>query len=158
MTERPYWLGAGVILFGALWLYQSFANLPQLAQYAELGPGFTVSLIGAGLVLLGLILIWQISRGESFESQEGEDVDASQGASWPALGLAVAGAALPLLTMQHLGFAITAAFSFMLVTRALGSRRLVMDAAIGLVLGLLCWYGFGKLGVPLGDFVPLLGV
>ena len=50
MVERPYWIAAGVIAFGLVWLYQA-SLLPQFAQYAELGPGFTVTIIGAGLVL-----------------------------------------------------------------------------------------------------------
>ncbi len=156
-ARRPYWLGASIILIGLIWLWQA-SYLPQFAQYAELGPGFTVSLVGGILVLLGLILIWQIARGESFESQEGEDVDADKEASWPALFLAIAGAAVPLATMQHLGFPITAMLSFSLVTRAFGSRRIVFNAIIGLGLGLACWYGFGLLGVPLGHIIPVLGI
>ncbi|VCU71223.1 Tripartite tricarboxylate transporter TctB family protein [Pigmentiphaga humi] len=154
--KRPWWLGAAVVLIGAVWLYEG-GSMPQIGGYAALGPGFFVSVIGGALIVLGLVLLFQIARGEDFTPQEAENVEADAGASRPALLWAAAGAALPLLTMQPLGFPLTAMGSFALVTRAFGSRRLVFDCAIGLVLGLVCWFGFSKLGVGLGGLFPPAG-
>ena len=56
MTDRPYWLGAGIVAIGAVWLWQA-ATLPQRAQYAQIGPGFFVTAVGAVLVVLGALLI-----------------------------------------------------------------------------------------------------
>lgn len=157
MTERPYWLGAGVILFGLVWVYQGLL-LPQFQIYAGVGPGFAVTLVGAVLVTLGLILCVQIWRGERFEAQEGEDVDAAQSASWPALLWTFAGAAFPIAAMLWLGFPLTAAISFALVAFGFGARNLFWNLAIGLTIGGLSFYGFGELGVQLGDLLPMAGI
>lgn len=154
--RRPWWLGLVVMGIGAVWLYEG-STLPQLGGYAALGPGFFVSAIGAALLVLGIMLLVQIARGESFAPQEVENAEADAGASWPALLWAAAGAALPLLTIQPLGFPLTAMGSFALVTRAFGSRRIVFDCAVGLVLGVICWLGFSRLGVSLGDAFPPAG-
>jgi putative tricarboxylic transport membrane protein len=70
---------------------------------------------------------------------------------------AVAAAGLPLITMKYLGFPVTAALSFALIARAFGSRRLPLDLAIGLILALIAYYGFTRLGVGLGAILPILG-
>jgi len=154
--NRPWWLALVVIVMGAIWLQQGF-TLPEEVGYGGVGPGAFVMVIGLVLILLGLILMGQIARGESFNPQEAESAQADSRASVKALAFAVAGAALPLLTMESLGFPLTAMLSFALVTHAFGSRRILFDSAIGLFLGLVCWGGFTWLGVTLGGALPLLG-
>lgn len=141
---------------GAVWLYGA-ASLPQTAQYAAIGPGLFVTAIGAGLVVLGAVLTLQIARGEQFAPQDSEDAMSDAPADWRALAMAVAAAALPLLTIRQLGFPLTATLVFALVARAFGSRRPVLDLAIGLAISLLAYFGFIRLGVSLGGFLPLLG-
>lgn len=154
--RRPWWLGLAVIAIGALWLQQGY-GLPAGGGYAGVGPGAFVQIVGLALIGLGLVLIAQIARGASFEPQEAESAQAGARPSCRALVFAAAGAAVPLLTMRPLGFPLTAMLSFALVTHAFGSRRLLMDCAIGLALGLACWAGFGWLGVTLGGALPLAG-
>jgi putative tricarboxylic transport membrane protein len=151
-TARPWWLGLAVLATGGVWLYGAF-SLPQTVRYAVVGPGIFPMLVGAGLVLLGILLLVQIARGERFAPQETEDVDVDVPVSWRAFFTAVAAAAVPILTMRRLGFPVTAALSFALVARAFGSTTLVRDLAIGLAIGLICWYGFSEL---LGIGLPLL--
>ncbi|WP_144640887.1 tripartite tricarboxylate transporter TctB family protein [Bordetella genomosp. 13] len=155
--HRPWWLGLVVIALGAVWLQQGYA-LPEMGGYAGVGPGAFVAIVGVALIALGLILIAQIARGMSFEPQEVENAQADAKPSRRALAFAAAGAGVPLLTMETLGFPLTAMLAFALVTHAFGSRRLVLDCVIGLVLGLICWAGFGQLGVTLGGALPLAGV
>jgi putative tricarboxylic transport membrane protein len=71
--------------------------------------------------------------------------------------LATAAAAVPLATMQPVGFPVTAALVFTLVARAFGTRHIVQDLVFGLILGSACWYGFRRLGVDLGGFLPVVG-
>lgn len=152
--SRPWWLGVAVIAIGAVWLYEA-RTLPQMAQYAVVGPGLFVTLVGAGLVLLGVLLLAQIARGERFEPQEAEDADARRSADWRALGTTLVAAAVPLVTIRRLGFAATASLVFAIVARAFGSRRLLVDLVIGLVIGTLAWFLFSRLlGVELPGFLP----
>jgi len=152
---RPWWLGVGIIAMGAIWLYGA-VSLPQTAQYAAIGPGLFVTLIGLALVILGGFLLWQIAHGEEFAAQDSEDAMAGAPADWTAFLTAVVAAGLPLLTMRTLGFPVTAAISFALVARAFGSRRLLLDIVIGAVLSVVAYFGFSRLGVSLGDVVPIL--
>lgn len=156
MTERPYWIAAGTMGWGAIVLYKA-AELPQFDQHAYVGPGFLPSAIGAVLVLLGLMLTLQIRRGVSFEEQGAEDVNDDHSVSWKALGLAAAACALPMLTMKHLGFVITCTGCFVLIAAAFKSRRWALNLLLGLGFSLLCWWLFRKLGVQLGGLLPLMG-
>ena len=152
---KPYWLGALVIALGGVWLYGA-ASLPQTARYAQIGPGLFLTVIGAALVLLGVLLLVQIVQGEEFAPQDAEDASADAPADWRAFFTATAAAGLPLLTLRHLGFPITAGLSFALVARAFGSSRLLLDLVIGLALGAISYFFFTHLGVSLGGALPLL--
>lgn len=153
--DRPYWLALAVALMGAIWMWQGL-KLPQFDQYAYVGPGLPVTLIGAGLLMLGAILGLQIRAGVPFNEQEAEDIDPDHGVSHRNLALAAAGAAVPMLTMQHLGFVVTCTLAFWLVARAFRAPRPVVDLLVGLVLSLAAWLIFRKLGVQLGPLVPFL--
>ena len=155
-SARPWWLGLGIVAIGAVWLYGAF-SLPQTAQYAVIGPGLFVTLIGVVLIVLGGLLLLQIARGEQFSPQDSEDAMSEAPADSVALVTAMAAAALPLFTIRQLGFPLTATLVFALVARAFGSRRLILDLAIGLALSVAAYFGFVRLGVSLGGFLPLLG-
>lgn len=153
---RPYWIGALVIAMGALWLYGAM-GLPQGARYAAVGPGLFVTIAGAGLVVLGIMLVIQIARGESFEPQDAEDAAANAPMDRKAFFTALLAALLPVLLMRPMGLPFTAMVSFTLVARAFGSRLLLVDIVTGAILGSLAWYLFSQLGLQLGKFFPSLG-
>lgn len=156
-ASRPWWLGALVIVLGGICLYGAF-SLPQGARYAAIGPGLFVTMAGAGLVLLGLILLVQIARGETFNPHDSDDACGSEKADTAALLTALAAASIPILTIQALGLPITAMLSFTLVARAFGSRRALADTIAGALLGSLSWLLFTQLGLQLGGFLPVAGL
>lgn len=153
---RPYWIGLMLVAMGGIWLYGA-SGLPQGARYAAVGPGLAVTIAGLGLVVLGVILMIQVARGESFEPQDAEDAVANASMDKLAFLTALAAAGLPILIMRTLGLPLTATLSFTLVARAFGSRRTVIDLAIGSSLASLAWFLFTKLGLQLGHFFPPLG-
>ena len=53
---------------------------------------------------------------------------------------------------------LTAMVIFALVARAFGSRKLVQDLITGLILGSLAWLLFDRLGLQLGQFLPIAGI
>ena len=155
--SRPYWIGLLLVAMGGLWLYGASA-LPQGARYAAVGPGLFVTIAGLGLVILGVLLMVQIWRGERFEPQDAEDAAANSPMDKRAFLTALVAVALPVLIMQPLGMPLTATLAFALVCRAFGSKRLVMDILIGAALGSIAWYLFTQLGLQLGRFFPPLGL
>lgn len=157
-SPRPWWLAIAVILIGAFWIYGA-SLLPTTSTYARVGPGMFVAAVGIGLVAFGALLLVQIARGERFDPQDVEDTVAGAPPSYLALTTVLIGAAIPLYTMERFGFVPTAALVFALTTRAFGSRRVVVDLAIGAAMGACAWFGFSALGVQLGKLyqVPALG-
>lgn len=152
--SRPWWLGVAVIVMGGVWLHGAL-SLPQVATYAVIGPGLFVTVVAVGLIVLGLLLLVAVARGERFEPQEAEDADPSRPPSRRALWMTAAAGALPIPLIKPLGFPIAAALTFALVTRAFGSRRLWPDLLIGLALGVGCWALFsGLLGLSLPGPLP----
>lgn len=154
VAAQPWWLGLAVILLGLVCLYAA-SSLSLGAQYAAIGPGLFVALVGAGLVVLGVLLLAQMARGTAFDDDERAQ---DPGMDRRAFFTVLVASAVPALAMQPLGLPLTAALAFMLVARALGSSRLLMDLASGFVLGSVCWVLFSKLGLQLGGFLPLAGV
>jgi putative tricarboxylic transport membrane protein len=108
-------------------------------------------------VTFGSALLVQIWRGATFEAQDAEDVDEDAEPSRKALFLAIAAASIPVVTMVHFGFVVTAALTFFLMTLAFGSRRYLLNLAISLCVAVICYYGFRMLGVQLGGLMPILG-
>ncbi|WP_245944852.1 tripartite tricarboxylate transporter TctB family protein [Pelagibacterium lacus] len=155
-APRPFWIGGGLIAIGAIWMHGGL-SLPQGARYAAVGPGLTPTLIGAVLVLLGVILIVQILRGERFEPQDSEDAAATSPMDKRAFFTALVAVFLPVGALPTLGLPLTAALAFTLVTRALGSTRLIANFVIGGVIGSVSWLLFTQLGLQLGRFFPPLG-
>ncbi|MGX1790075.1 tripartite tricarboxylate transporter TctB family protein [Bosea sp. NPDC055332] len=150
--HKPWWLGLALAIMGALWL-NGARGIASTTSYIGLGPAAIVLAVGLGLTILGIILILQALRGEF----AAVDDEAEAPPSRAAFMLALAGVAIPLLTMRWLGFPLTAMLAFTLVTHGFGSRRTALDLAIGFVLGSAAWFGFSRLGISLGGFLPLIG-
>lgn len=155
-ASRPYWIGLLLVAMGGIWLYGA-SELPQGARYAAVGPGLFVTVTGLGLVLLGILLMVQIWRGERFEAQDAEDAAANSPMDRRAFVTALVAVALPVLIMQPLGMPLTATIAFVLVCRAFGSRNALMDIIIGAVLASVAWFLFTQLGLQLGRYFPPLG-
>jgi putative tricarboxylic transport membrane protein len=156
-ARKPYWLALVIIALGVVWLVNGL-GLPQGARYAAVGPGLVVTLAGAGLIICGLILGLQISRGERFEPQDEEDAAANAPMDKRAFAIALVAVVVPVFAMPWLGVPITAAISFALVARAFGSSRLLLDIVTGAVLGVAIYFLFTRLGLQLGGWLPLLKI
>lgn len=156
LVVRPWWVGVCVFAMGAIWLHGAI-SIVSTTNFIGVGPAAMIKAVGAGLVVVGILLVIQALRGEEFAPQEEEGADLEAPPSRKAFFLALAGVALPLLIIRPLGFPITAMFTFALVTHAFGSRRTILDLAIGAVISCIAWYGFSKLGINLGPFFPLIG-
>ncbi len=114
------------------------------------GPRVFPYVIGTGMVILSVLLAIATARGDVAESEEGEDVDLTTPPDWLTVGKLVGVLVLNLLLVNLLGWAISGALLYAGAAWALGSRTLLRDLLVGVVLSVLSWYFFYvALGVPL---------
>ena len=136
-------IAGGYVLYDASTLDKAFADQP-VQPYA------LPYLVGAALLLLGVLLAVATARGDKPEAEEGEDVDLTQGSDLRSVALLALVLVANIVLIDWLGWAITGALLFTGVAGVLGSRTHVRDLAIGTALSVGSWYGFYVgLGIPI---------
>jgi putative tricarboxylic transport membrane protein len=156
-TARGLRLGEAVlalfVLGLGLFVTVETALLRTGPGYAAIGPKLFPWLVAAGLLLVGAALLYE-ARAGTVAHPAGFDLDLP-----PAL-MVTAGLVLQMILMRTAGFVIASTVLFVAVARALGSRRLVLDLAVGLVLCLAAYVAFTwglGLSLPAGVLAPVLG-
>jgi putative tricarboxylic transport membrane protein len=145
-------LAAFVLLLG-LFVAIETATLRSGPGYAAIGPKLFPALVAAGLLLVGGALLYE-ARAGAVAQPAGFRLDLP-----PAL-MVTAGLVLQMVLMRPAGFVIASAVLFVAVTYAFGSRRLALNAAIGLVLCSATYLAFTRglgLVLPAGALAGLLG-
>ena len=146
-------LGAGAALVTA--------SLPGEGGYAGIGPNFIPAVVSGGLILLGAWLLYEALTGgwrgapPDAAAERGEHAFDAAAFGWVSAGLAA-----HMALIGWAGFVLAGMALFACVARAFGSRRVVRDAAIGLVLSLGVFLFFVKLlnvNLPAGVLAPILG-
>ena len=113
------------------------------------GPRVFPYLIGAGMIVLAVLLAIATARGDVAQAEAGEDIDLTTPPDWLTVGKLVGILVLNLLLVNFLGWAISGALLFAGSAWALGSRTPLRDVLVGAVLAVGGWYFFYALGVPL---------
>jgi putative tricarboxylic transport membrane protein len=117
------------------------------------GPRVFPTIVGWGLVAIGIWYVVDILRGDAAApSTDSEDADPTLPADWNVLaGLAVALTAYALL-MKPAGFVIASTVLFVLAAIAMGSRVILRDLAIGIVVSFGAFWAFSEwLGIRLPE-------
>jgi putative tricarboxylic transport membrane protein len=142
------WVGLFVLALGGVALWQA-GSIPVSPIYAQVGPRAVPYGVAAGLLLLGGGLTYVALRGGwSWTLEEVQDAPPT---NWKALSLLLAGLLANLALIGAYGFSAAASVQFVLVAAAFGSRKLVRDMVLALVLTLAVWFGFVELlGVNIG--------
>ena len=156
-TARGLRLGEAVlaafVLGLGLFVAVETALLRTGPGYAAIGPKLFPGLVAAGLLLVGAALLYE-ARAGVVAHPAGFELDL------PPPLMVSAGLVLQMLLMRPAGFVLATTVLFAAVARALGSRRLVLDLAVGLVLCLGAYaaftWGLG-LNLPAGVLAPVLG-
>jgi putative tricarboxylic transport membrane protein len=147
-------LGAGVLGLG-LFVAVETALLKVGASHATIGPRLFPALIATGLIVVGLFVLREAVFGH-IAHERGFELD------WLAVVLVSAGLLCQMFLLEWIGWIPATALLFVAGARAFGSRRLMLDALIGLVLASIAFlvfnYGLG-LSLPLGTLIEdgLLG-
>lgn len=148
VDKAQYPLAALLVVVGAYTFYD--ASTLSVGFGDPVGPRVFPYVIGAVLVLLGVLLAIATARGSKAEPEGGEDVDLAQRADWATVAKLVGVLAFTIATVDLLGWAVTGAVLFAGAAWALGSRTLIRDVFAGLVLAIGSWYAFYVgLGIPL---------
>ena len=165
--------GVGIALLGVLLGAGSF-GIPPGVGYDRIGPRFFPSLVGAGLVLLGVWLAAALRRKNARKTAEEQTHGTESGpgrpgqvprlpgeeqTNWRALGFLAAGLLLCLALFERGGFVVASSVLFWVAARGFGSRRPVRDAVIAAVLAVAVFLAFTRglgLTLPLGVLGGLL--
>ena len=133
-------------------------RLPDLAGRGPVGPKAVPLVVGVALVVVAALLAIDVARGGRGEQEAGEDVDLSAGSDWRTLALLAAAFLANAALIERAGWPISGAILFFGCAFALGSRHVVRDVVLAVVLSVGTWYLFVlALGVslPVG---PLKGI
>ncbi|HEY8605693.1 MAG TPA: tripartite tricarboxylate transporter TctB family protein [Noviherbaspirillum sp.] len=123
------------------------------SAYSQVGPRSFPLVIGAGLVILGAVLAWQAVSGGWRNVPMDEPHEAPD---WMAFAILSGAIILHMAAIAWAGFILASTFLFTLIARGFGSRRLVRDIVIGLVLSTLAYFLFTR-GLGLNLPAGLLG-
>ncbi|PKH44257.1 putative tricarboxylic transport membrane protein [Nocardioides alpinus] len=141
-------LAAALVVVGAYTFYE--ATTLRIGFGDPVGPRLFPYAIGAVTVVLGLLLVLATFRGDVPQAEGGEDVDLRQPADWVTVLKLVGVLLFTALTVSFLGWAVSGAVLFVGSAWALGSRTLVRDVLVGIVMSVSSWYFFHEvLGVIL---------
>lgn len=119
-------LGGGVLALGVFVLVQT-VRLEVGPAHAAVGPRLFPFLIAGGLIVIGLALLREAVFGH-IAHESGFELD------WLAVALVSAGLLAQMLLLDLLGWVLATTLLFVAAARAFGSRRLLVDAVIGLAL------------------------
>jgi putative tricarboxylic transport membrane protein len=153
-------LSAGVLALG-LGVAVGTALLPSEGGYARIGPNFVPGVVGGGLIVVGVWLLYEALAG-GWRSRPGDAPEARGEHAFhaPAFLWVSAGLFAHMILIGTAGFVIAGAVLLACVARGFGSRRLARDLAIGFTLALAAFLFFVKflnVGLPGGWLAPLLG-
>jgi putative tricarboxylic transport membrane protein len=139
-TERGLRLGeallALIVLALGLFITVETFSLPASSAQVVVGPKLFPSIVGTGLIVVGGLLVYEAFAGHIAHEGGGFELD------WTATGLVLAALIVQMLLLERLGWIIATTLLFAAVARAFGSRRPLLDIAIGLALTSLAFVAF----------------
>lgn len=153
-------LAAAVIVIGIVILVET-QQIRVVRAMSQVSPRAIPQIVGTGMILVGLWYAWDIWKKPHVLSagEDDEDVDIDAPTDWAVLFWISVGLLIAAFLMRPAGFIIASAIIFTFASTAMGSRRVILNAVIGLALGGLVFLIFdGWLGVRLPDGIlaPLL--
>ena len=150
-TDKAQYIVCAVcIAVGVFLIVDALRIAEGFAEVDPVGPRLFPIAIGAGLILLSVILAIAIPRGSRGEADAGEDVDPDMPSDWRTVGLLIALFVAVIVLVIPLGWTIAGGLFFAGAATVLGSRHYIRNIVIGAVLGVISFYAFySGLGIPL---------
>jgi len=137
-------LALGVIVFGAVVLWQT-SEIRVGRAFSTVGPRVIPTIVGSGLLLIGVILAVQALIGHhQVPTTDSEDADPTRPTDWPTVGLIALALIVYLLLIERAGFVLASGALYAIATFAMGNRRLIVNLAIGLILAAILFVIFTR--------------
>lgn len=153
-------VAVGVVAMGIVILIET-RDIRVPRAFSSVGPRVVPYVIGWGLVIIGAWYAIDVVRGRpAAPSADSEDADPTLPADWAVLGGLGLALAIYAALMEPAGFILASALLFTMAAFAMGSRKLVRDAVIGLAVSVITFLVFSEwLGIrlPPGLFEPIFG-
>jgi putative tricarboxylic transport membrane protein len=146
-------ISALLLVLGAVVLVDAARIPTNFTQRGPVGPAAVPVVVGVALVVLAVLLALDVLRGGHGESETGEDVDLSHGSDWRTMLLLVGAFLANAALIDRVGWPISGAVLFWGAAYALGSRHLLRDPLIAVVLSVVTYLVFARglgLGLPAG--------
>ncbi|MEZ4500797.1 MAG: tripartite tricarboxylate transporter TctB family protein [Thermomicrobiales bacterium] len=137
-------LAGGVVALGAVVIWQT-TNIRLTPINSRVGPRVIPYIVGSGLVITGIWLAIDILRGNvatAGGSEDDEDADPTLPTDWFTVGLIGASLVAYLYLIERAGFVIASTVLFSGSAFAMGSRRILRDVTIGLLLSTVIFFVF----------------
>lgn len=130
-------------LLAAIGIYTVYdASTLNVGFGDPVGPRLFPYIIGGIMIGLSVILAFSTLKGDLPQAEEGENIDLTHAAEWTTVLKLVGVLVFTIATINVLGWAVSGAVLFAGCAWALGSRTLLRDILIGLVMSVGSWYGF----------------
>jgi putative tricarboxylic transport membrane protein len=148
----PRLMALAFIALGIVVLYGAF-QIRQGGGYSAVGPNVFPFAVAAGLLVISVIFFLRTTFFP--DSELGERAAAEESVThWPTVAMIIAVLVFYVLSLSILGYVVATTLFFPLAAWVLGSRGALRstarNVAIGLLLGLIIYFGFTRfLGVRL---------
>jgi putative tricarboxylic transport membrane protein len=163
----PRLVAFALVAGAAFLIYQAF-QIVRGGGYSVVSPGTFPLAVAIGLLVLGLVFAVRTTFWPDRDLADSALAE-ERASHWPtvglaalllvAYGLALNGFKLGPLTVPGLGFVVATSLFLPSASRALGSRALLRDAIVGVILAVAIYFAFTQyLGVrlPPGVLDPFL--
>jgi putative tricarboxylic transport membrane protein len=152
-VDRALGLALALLSLAVLWTARSFPPVPG----QKFGAGFLPLLVGAGLLLCALGLLWRSTDARRYGLPAGPPAAPLRGRRLGAVLVIIGSVLAYLLLVDRLGFLLAAPLMLLGSLRALGVRwRVALWAAVaGTLVVHLAFYKLLRVPLPWGVLRPL---
>jgi putative tricarboxylic transport membrane protein len=132
-----------LLILGGLVLSQTF-QIGRGAGYMVVGPRFFPTIVAAGLLGLGFAFLLRTTIYPDMELAA-ETAEEEAATHWGTVVLLLVALVVYAFLLGPLGYTVATALFFPVVSRIMGSNKLLRDFVIGLALGLIVYLVFTRL-------------
>ena len=151
-------IAALLLIGGGLFLLYNALQIGSVRGYSVVGPSIFPIVVSLGLTALGVGLALRTTRWPDLDL--GQKVAAEEAAThWPTTGMLGALLVAYAFALGPVGYIVSTAILLPASARVLGSRALLRDVVIGVVVAIVIFIGFTRflhIRLPTGILPPFL--